>query len=325
MLQQTQVTTVVGYFERFMRTFPSVAELAAADVDQVLHLWSGLGYYARARNLHKTAKVVTHQHGGVFPTTLAGLQALPGIGASTAGAILSLAMGVRQPILDGNVKRVLSRYHGIEQWSGRSATLKQLWELAELHTPQTRVADYTQAIMDLGATVCVRSRPQCGICPLAVDCVAKAADKQHLIPAPKPKLDRPRRSTIFVIVRDGDGRFLLQRRPPSGIWGGLWGFPECAPEEDPARWCQHQLGIRVHGATTLGVVHHSFTHYDLDIQPVLMESVGDAAERVMEARDCLWYNAEAPAQSVGLAAPVTALLNQLQGLYDNECQEQSTA
>ena len=317
MLQQTQVTTVVAYFQRFMTRFTTVEELAIADNDEVLHLWSGLGYYARARNLHRAAKRVCDEHDGVFPESLPELEALPGIGRSTAGAILSLAMGKREPILDGNVKRVLCRYHAIEQWWGQASTLRELWDLADHHTPLERVADYTQAIMDLGATVCVRSRPKCAACPLKPDCVAHAEHREHAIPAPKPKRSRPKRYTTFLIVRDGEGRVLLQQRPPTGVWGGLWSFPECDTTQDPQHWCNQTLGIKVESAAPLPTVHHGFTHFDLDIAPVLMEVVSsnvDKATSTMEPSPSLWYNADSPPRAIGLAAPVTTLLQQLKHL-----------
>ena len=317
MLQQTQVTTVVGYFERFMSRFPNVATVASAEADEVLHYWSGLGYYARARNLHRTAQLVARDHSGKFPRTASELESLPGIGRSTAGAIASLAMGQRQPILDGNVKRVLCRYHAIERWWGDAATMRELWQHADRHTPAERVAEYTQAIMDLGATVCVRSRPKCEACPLKTDCLAYSSNLQHAIPARKPKRERPQRFTTFLIVRNSDGQVLLHRRPPRGIWGGLWSFPECDVEENPRDWCKKKLGVAVEAPTPLPTVHHGFTHFDLDILPVVMEAspIGDGTvSSAMEPAKSVWYNASSPPRALGLAAPVTALLEQLQTL-----------
>jgi len=317
MLQQTQVTTVIGYFERFMNRFPVITDLAAAQTDEVLHHWSGLGYYARARNLHRTAKMLVDECDGEFPRTAAGLEALPGIGRSTAGAILSLAMGRRQPILDGNVKRVLCRYHAIEQWSGQTETLRELWDHAEHHTPDNHFAQYTQAIMDLGATICVRSRPKCEACPLKPHCLAYATHRQQSIPARKPKQQRHQRFTTFLILRDRNGEVLLQRRPPSGIWGGLWSFPECDVDQDAKQWCIKELGIEVDAATPLPTIHHGFTHFDLDILPILLDASPLSTAHthgVAERSQSLWYNANAPARALGLAAPVTALLGQLQQL-----------
>ena len=237
MLQQTRVPTVLRYFPGFMERFPDVAVLAEAPLDDVLHLWSGLGYYARARNLHRAASVVRDAHDGRMPDQREALEALPGIGRSTAGAILALAHGQRHAILDGNVKRVLARYHLVEGWPGRSAVLDRLWGLAESHTPRRRVAAYTQAIMDLGATVCTRSRPLCRACPLAESCGALSHGRTAELPSPRPKPTLPERTTAFLILRDSHGRVLLERRPPSGVWGGLWSFPECAAEADAEARC----------------------------------------------------------------------------------------
>ena len=229
MLQQTRVGVVIAYYERFMARFPALADLADAPLDDVLALWSGLGYYSRARNLHRAAVLVRDRHDGQMPCDTAALVALPGIGRSTAGAILALSHGDRHPILDGNVKRVLCRYHGIEGWPGRGAIERTLWTLAERHTPHEGVAAYTQAVMDLGATLCVRSRPLCSLCPIEAGCTARRDGTQARIPAPRPRRAVPHRQTAFLVLRDASGALLLERRPPSGIWGGLWCFPECDP------------------------------------------------------------------------------------------------
>ena len=222
MLQQTQVSTVIPFYERFMAQLPTVQDLAAAAEDTVLHLWTGLGYYARARNLHRCAKQVCALHSGVFPNALAGLEALPGIGRSTAGAILSLAMDARAPILDGNVKRVLARYHAVEGWPGQRAVSDTLWSHAEHLTPQKRVADYTQAIMDLGATLCMRSKPNCRACPLSRRCQALAEDRVQELPTKKKAPAKPIRQARFFVLRLPDNRVLLEQRQQSGLWGGLW-------------------------------------------------------------------------------------------------------
>ena len=309
MLQQTQVATVLGYFEPFMHRFPDVAALAAAQVDEVLHRWSGLGYYARARNLHRAAHEVCERHGGVLPTTLDALTALPGIGASTAGAILALSRGERHPILDANVQRVLCRYHAVEGWPGQTAVCKRLWALARQHTPQREVAAYTQAIMDLGATRCVRRRPVCALCPLENGCRARAERREHELPAPRPKRERPQQRTAFLILRDAGGAFLLERRPPSGVWGGLFGFPECRPERDIRSTCEERFDVEVKGMERLGDLHHGFTHYALDIEPHVM----DVVRRDTELRDGdgrIWYR-PGTALEVGLAAPVARLIDLL--------------
>ncbi|HEV2285107.1 MAG TPA: A/G-specific adenine glycosylase, partial [Steroidobacteraceae bacterium] len=226
MLQQTQVAAVRPYYERFMRRFPDVGSLAAAAVDEVLHLWSGLGYYARARNLHRAAAIICARHGGEFPRTFAAVAELPGIGRSTAGAILALAHGERHPILDGNVRRVLARYFGVTQGLATAAAVRRLWELAERCTPHAHLPEYTQAIMDLGATVCVRVRPQCASCPLGAGCVARRTGRQREIPAPRAVRARRTREVFMLVARRADGSVLLERRPESGVWGGLWCLPE---------------------------------------------------------------------------------------------------
>ncbi|MGB1141418.1 MAG: A/G-specific adenine glycosylase, partial [Halioglobus sp.] len=234
MLQQTQVKTVIPYFERFMAAFPDVDALAGAPEDEVLHLWTGLGYYARARNLHRAAKQVAFELGGTFPDSIEGLQALPGVGRSTAGAIASIALAQRASILDGNVKRVLARLHRVAGWPGQSAVHNQLWDIAEHYTPTARCADYTQAMMDLGATLCTRSKPACALCPMANDCEANAAGDQTDYPGKKPKKALPVRATHFLVLRNRDGDIWLEKRPAEGIWGGLWCFPEVASLEEGA-------------------------------------------------------------------------------------------
>jgi len=309
MLQQTQVATVIGYFERFMETFPTVEDLAAAQQDQVLHLWTGLGYYARARNLHKTAKIIHEEHQGKFPNTLDEICDLPGIGRSTAGAILSIALGVRSPILDGNVKRVLARHHAVEGWPGQTKTLNQLWGFAEHYTPTERVADYTQAMMDLGATLCTRTKPACSLCPLVESCAAQAQGNMTDYPHRKPKKTTPVKSVIFLMCENEEGEILLQQRPPSGIWGGLWSFPEMSEGASKAS-IEEQLGL---SATTIDAwepIRHTFSHFHLDITPTLVK-IGKNSRGVMEADRSVWYNLASPSK-LGLAAPVKQLLDKLQ-------------
>jgi A/G-specific adenine glycosylase len=271
MLQQTQVATVIPYFERFVARFPTLSELAAAELDEVLALWSGLGYYARARNLHRAAQIVVERHGGELPMNHAALVELPGIGRSTGAAILALASGARLAILDGNVKRVLARYHGIEEWPGAPRAQNALWEHAERHTPATDVAAYTQAMMDLGATLCTRAKPRCVECPLENDCVARSRGVQEKLPAPRPKRERPARAVTVLVVRDGAGRVLLERRPEHGIWGGLYSFPELADDEGAAEWCHKRLGAEIEKHTALPAVAHAFTHFDLRLDPVAID------------------------------------------------------
>ncbi|MEM1081816.1 MAG: A/G-specific adenine glycosylase, partial [Pseudomonadota bacterium] len=233
MLQQTRVETATAYYQRFMQRLPRLEHLANAELDDVLSLWSGLGYYARARNLHKTAIIVRDQYQGEFPDDLEQLEALPGIGRSTAAAIRAQAFGRRAAILDGNVKRVMARHAAIDGWPGQSRVAKQLWAESELRTPEQRPADYTQAIMDLGATLCSRSSPDCTQCPVQQDCKAHLQQRQHELPAPKPRKTVPLKTQVFDLLRNHNGHILMQRRPPSGIWGGLWCLPEHGQIELP--------------------------------------------------------------------------------------------
>ncbi len=270
MLQQTQVGTVVPYFERFMARFPDLETLARADLDEVLHLWSGLGYYARARNLHRAAGLVVRDHGGVLPDDVERIQRLPGVGRSTAAAIVAQGYGRRAAILDANVKRVLARRRRVAGAVASAATLDALWRLAESHTPAARVADYTQAIMDLGATVCRRTRPRCAACPVRADCEAHAAGDPERFPAKPPRRKRRLERSRFFVVVDPDGACLLEQRPPDGIWGGLWSPPERAAGESVSAFLG-QAGIGadlVDEIRQAGVFRHGFTHYDLDVAPV---------------------------------------------------------
>lgn len=306
MLQQTQVATVIPYYEAFMRAFPDVAMLARATIDDVLRHWSGLGYYARARNLHTAAREVVEKHGGRFPGTFDEVMALPGIGRSTAGAILSLARGRRHAILDGNAKRVLARYHAVEGWPGKPAVSRVLWEHAERHTPAERTAAYTQAIMDLGATVCTRRRPACTICPLAVDCRACATGRQEDYPGRRAARARPSRHTHMALALF-DGCIYLERRAPAGIWGGLWSLPEFAREDDLLAWCETELAARPQRVERWEPLRHSFSHYDLDISPVVVQLAG-ASAAVADNEDGIWYNYR-QAPRFGLPAPVRTLID----------------
>jgi A/G-specific adenine glycosylase len=309
MLQQTQVATVIPFFERFVEKFPVVRSLAAADINDVLALWSGLGYYARARNLHRAAQAVVALYDGELPRNRDALEALPGIGRSTAAAILALSFGTRHAILDGNVKRVLARYHAVAGWAGQAAVLKTLWTLAEEHTPNGQVADYTQAIMDLGATVCTRARPACRRCPVARGCAALASDRVGELPAPRPKKPRPRRRSRILVLRNDAGEFLLERRPPSGIWGGLLSFPELADDETAAAWCRMRIGCEPGSILELTPVEHGFTHFELTMEPAYIELEHSPAA-VMDRNRWLWYNADAAAPG-GIPAPISRLIERL--------------
>lgn len=309
MLQQTQVRTVIPYFERFMAAFPSVQHLAAAEQDQVLHLWTGLGYYARARNLHKAAKLVCEEFRGDFPDTVEQLEKLPGVGRSTAGAIVSIAFGQRAVILDGNVKRVLARYRAVEGWPGQTLVHRELWQIAEQYTPGKRSADYTQAMMDLGATLCTRSAPACEECPLNSDCLARTSGRQQDYPGKKPRKALPVKSTCFIMVTAPDGAVWLEQRPASGIWGGLWCFPETTGLEGVTDWCLDRWGLDPGSIEVWDDFRHTFSHYHLDIRPVQV-TLERTPTAIMEAQGQLWYNSRQP-QEVGLAAPVASLLKKL--------------
>lgn len=304
MLQQTQVSTVLGYFDRFMAALPSVEALAAAQEDEVLHLWTGLGYYSRARNLHKTAKIVVAQYGGEFPQDVEKLTELPGIGRSTAGAIASLSMGLRAPILDGNVKRVLARYVAQDGYPGEPKVARQLWEVAERLTPQQRVNHYTQAMMDLGATLCTRSKPSCLLCPVRNGCRAHLLGRETDFPQPKPRKALPRKRTLMPLLANHEGAILLYRRPSSGLWGGLWSLPELDDLSALAPLAErHALTLQEH--RELPGLTHTFSHFQLAIEPWLIK-VESTLDAVAEA-DWLWYNLASPPR-LGLAAPVKTLL-----------------
>ena len=309
MLQQTQVSTVIPFYERFMAQLPTVQDLAAAAEDTVLHLWTGLGYYARARNLHRTAKQVCASQKGAFPNDLAGLEALPGIGRSTAGAILSLAMDTRAPILDGNVKRVLARYHAVAGWPGQRGVSDTLWSHAEHHTPQKRVADYTQAIMDLGATVCTRSSPICNACPLNKSCVAYSSKNVEMYPGKKPKRKLPVRSIAMLIFQNELGEVYLEKRPPSGIWGSLYSFPESSTENIDSSISSLNSFSITESRKSLNPLRHTFSHYHLNILPELI-SVQKNTNVIAESDRWLWYPLD-HSLKVGLAAPVKKLLYNL--------------
>ncbi|SIP95208.1 A/G-specific DNA-adenine glycosylase [Aromatoleum tolulyticum] len=305
MLQQTQVDTVIPYYARFLARFPDLARLAAAPVDDVLALWSGLGYYARARNLHRAAQAVVTRHDGEFPRRAAEIAELPGIGRSTAAAIAAFAFGERAAILDGNVKRVLCRVFGIGGFPGERAVEQRLWALAEDLLPQTGIGTYIQAQMDLGATLCTRARPACGRCPMAEMCVALREERVGELPAARPKKAVPQRhARVAAIVADGE--VLLERRPPTGIWGGLLALPEI-PEQEPdaARWVEMRYGLSAHATRPLAVLNHAFTHFRLEMTPVLVEVAGRG--RVAADDDHRWLALDALADA-GLPTPVRRIL-----------------
>lgn len=316
MLQQTQVTTVIPYYERFMASFPTLQSLAIASEDQVLAHWAGLGYYARGRNLHKTAKICVEELDGEIPATLESLQALPGIGRSTAGAILSISQNLRAPILDGNVKRVLCRYLGMQTWPGERNTEKKLWQIADSFTPHERVDDYTQAIMDLGATLCSRSKPACHRCPFSDSCWAYKNEKTATLPVRKPTKSIPTQRVWVLIIRNESGELFLEKRPPSGIWGGLWTLPQLAEADDTAQQIEQRVedlakrnDWTVTSTQTQPLLKHTFSHFHLHMTPIAIQLAGKSMS----------YNSinEAPQQwatkdqldTIGLPAPIKKLLN----------------
>jgi A/G-specific adenine glycosylase len=310
MLQQTQVATVIPYYERFLARFPDVRALAAAPEDDVLALWSGLGYYARARNLHRAAQWVRDRHGGEFPRRLDEMMELPGVGRSTAGAILALATGARHPILDGNVKRVLARYHAVEGAPDEKATLDRLWQLAEQNTPRAAVATYTQAIMDLGATLCTRSKPRCAECPIAADCRARLEGRQNELPAARRRTARRLRHAVMLVARH-ESSVLLVQRPASGIWGGLWCLPEFGDRAAAEAFAALELGPVSVAGVALPQIEHAFTHFDLRITPILARCRGTPGVRESQPASAhMWYDLAQPAR-VGLPAPIKTLLEAL--------------
>jgi A/G-specific adenine glycosylase len=309
MLQQTQVSTVIPYYQNFLEHFPDLKRLANAGIDEVLQHWQGLGYYARARNLHKAAGIIRDQHGGMFPQTIEAVEALPGIGRSTAGAILSFAFGQHWPILDGNVKRVLARCFRVPGWYGQSDTMKQLWYLSESITPAHNCAEFNQAMMDIGSMVCLKSKPKCEACPLKKMCSSYRHHSQAEYPQKKPKRARPNRRTLMLLHRHED-QVLLWRRPPSGIWGGLWSLPEVDNEAAIELWQQSFLStVQVSKTIQQNVIHHQFTHYSLDISLAIIE-FESLPGNVSDADNYVWIEIDSLAR-YGLPTPVRKLLSTL--------------
>ena len=310
MLQQTQVATVIGYFERFMQRFAHPAARAAAPLDEVLHLWSGLGYYSRARHLHRAAQVLVAEHGGELPADAPALERLPGIGRSTAAAIVALAHDRRAAILDGNVKRVLARCFGIDGALGERATEQALWRQAEACAPERQAAVYTQAIMDFGATLCTRARPLCMHCPLSAACVAHRTGRVAQLPGARRRRLRPERQVVMLLASRGDGSLLLQRRPARGVWAQLWTPPEFPDLAGAEAFCCTSLAAAELEPAPLPPLRHAFTHFDLTITPLRARCAG-AAAAVMDGDGSLWYNPRRPVR-VGLPAPIAALLAAMQ-------------
>jgi A/G-specific adenine glycosylase len=309
MLQQTQVSTVIPYYLRFTEQFPTVSHLANADVDNVLSLWTGLGYYARARNLHKAAKYIVENHDAKLPDNLEQLMALPGIGRSTAGAIMTLGFHQNYPILDGNVKRVLTRFFAIEGWPSKKEIENRLWLEAERLLPDKRIANYIQAQMDLGATLCTRSKPRCNDCPLKMDCRAYAQGNPTKFPTPKPKKATPIKYTNWIIVLNDKNEVLLTKRPATGIWGGLWTFPEVIDATTIRDYCSTNLSLSVDAISELTPFQHVFSHFKLNIQPFVI-STKHISNAVNENNTVNWYKID-DALTLGLPAPVKTVLTSL--------------
>ena len=307
MLQQTQVSTVIPYYERFLVEFPDVRALAAAPIDRVLALWSGLGYYRRAHHLHEAACAIVARHGGKFPRDAEAIATLPGVGRSTAAAIAAFAFGQRSAILEGNVKRVLARHRGISGYPGAPKVQAKLWSIAESLLPSKDIGAYTQALMDLGATVCTRSAPRCGACPVAADCVALASDRVGVLPSPRPAKERPKRS-VRVLLIERAGTMLLEKRPALGIWAGLWSLPELDPAADVARHCKARYAANVVVGDALDPIEHGFTHYQLTMHPQRV-TVRTWPSRA-EAAGMLWLTRD-DALGAALPAPIRRLLTKL--------------
>ena len=308
MLQQTQVATVIPYYRRFLARFPDVGSLAGAQLDDVLALWSGLGYYSRARNLHAAAQTVMESHSGRFPQTREMLASLPGVGRSTAAAIAVFAFGKREAILEGNAKRVLARHFAVDGYPGDKPVGNRLWKLAESQLPRKNIERYTQALMDLGAGLCTRTRPACASCPLRASCEARAQGKTQAYPQPRPRRTLPKRKTsMLLLLREGE--VLLEKRPPVGLWGGLWCFPEIPPRTDPREYCNHRFGAKLASAKRQPLLVHGFTHFTLNITPIVCHVAG-ASPCVSEPGQ-VWL---APDDAVRAAvpAPVRKLLAALQ-------------
>lgn len=307
MLQQTQVSAVIGYYAKFMARFPTITTLASATQDEVLQHWSGLGYYSRARNLHNAANTIMDEHSGNFPQDFETMQTLSGIGRSTAAAIASFAFNQVQTILDGNVKRVLTRYFAITGWPGTPKIEKQLWALAERLLPRTEMVAYTQGLMDLGATLCTRSKPKCGSCPLSSSCEAYNLNLAGILPTPKPRKAIPEKQITMLILMHGN-EVLLEKRPPTGIWGGLWSFPETEATDDFAATSLEKFGMAVQIGQPLPILSHTFTHFKLHILPQPLQALKPPSQAKESGQ--VWLSIE-DAIGAAIPTPVRKILHAL--------------
>ncbi len=307
MLQQTQVTAVIGYYAKFMQRFPDIATLATATQEEVLQYWSGLGYYSRARNLHKAAQTIIGEHGGKFPQDFEVIQQLSGIGRSTAAAIASFAFNQVQTILDGNVKRVLARHYLVEGWPSLPKVEKQLWVLAEGLLPEQGMVAYTQGLMDLGATLCTRSKPKCALCPINSTCGAYQQNRVKEFPASKPRKVSPQKQTTMLLLLNGN-EVMLEKRPPSGIWGGLWSLPEIGMHEIAVEVAASRFALQTEAEEPLPIVNHAFTHFKLEITPQPLQLVRKPLQA--NAPNTIWLPI-ADAIDAALPTPVRNILKSL--------------
>lgn len=307
MLQQTQVTTVIPYYQRFLQSFPTIQSLADANLDEVLQHWQGLGYYARARNLHLAAQIMRDEYASAFPQDIVQVLTLPGIGRSTAGAILTFASNQSWPILDGNIKRVLARCFQVEGWYGKAKTMAQLWYIAEQLTPKKQTDHYNQAMMDIGAMICLKSKPRCEGCPLTKSCQSFKHSTWHLYPAKKPNKIKPQKQTL-MLLHHYQNRVLLYRRPPIGIWGGLWSLPEIEPNQDLSEWQRQNLNsTKDPQDIKIDLLRHQFTHFSLDISVAIIE-LSELPNQVSDSMQ-IKFVAYQQLADYGLPTPVKKILS----------------
>ncbi|MBC7757025.1 MAG: A/G-specific adenine glycosylase [Bdellovibrio sp.] len=307
MLQQTQVAAVIGYYANFMQRFPTIAALANASQEDVLQSWSGLGYYSRARNLHNAAQKIVDDFGGAFPTQFVDILSLPGIGRSTAAAISTFALNAPQPILDGNVKRVFARHFNIAGYTGAPKIAQKLWQIAERENPKADAIAYTQGLMDLGATLCARTKPKCAACPVNAGCAAYKLGLVSSLPTPKPRKTLLEKSTTMLVIINNH-EVLLEKRPQTGIWAGLWSLPEIEMHEIATEIAQSRLGLEVESGEPFPIVNHAFTHFKLAITPQPLHVIKQTP-RVMQSK-CIWMPLD-EAISAAIATPIRTILNQL--------------